>query len=133
MSQELLQAVLTKDAKRAEALTVSKSNLDQLGLPQIESQKLLARAAARAKRAMDAAEVLKLTPEAKWGSLQLGAPQATPADAMGARDDLVMHKTGTVLILDGKDGKEPKSLQTGELVQIGRAWKLVDGPSQRRP
>jgi len=48
---------------------------------------------------------------------------------MGARDDLVVHKTGTVLVLDGKEGKEPKTLQTGELIQIGRAWKLVDGPT----
>ena len=60
--------------------------------------------------------------------MQLGAPQATPADAIGARDDLVLHKTGTVLIIDGKDGKDHKTLQTGELVQIGRAWKIVDGP-----
>jgi thiol-disulfide isomerase/thioredoxin len=129
LSQELFQAVLTRDAKRAEALAVSKANLDQLGLPQAEAQKLLARAAAAAKKALDAAEALKLTPDARWGSVQLSAPQATPADAMGARDDLVLHKTGTVLIIDGKEGKDHKTLQTGELVQIGRAWKIVDGPS----
>lgn len=128
LSQELLQAILTRDAKRAEALTVSKANLDQLGLPQAEAQKLLARAAGASKKTLDAADALKLTPDAKWGSIQLGAPQATPADAMGARDDLVVHRTGTVLILDGKEAKEHKTLLTGELVQIGRAWKLVDGP-----
>ena len=27
-----------------------------------------------------------------------------------------------------QDGKDTKFLQTGELVQIGRAWKLIDGP-----
>jgi thiol-disulfide isomerase/thioredoxin len=129
LSQELFQAVLTRDAKRAEALAVSKANLDQLGLPQVEAQKLLARSAGAPKKALDAAEALKLTPDAKWGSVQLSAPQATPADAMGARDDLVLHKTGTVLIIDGKDGKDHKTLQTGELVQIGRAWKIVDGPA----
>ena len=128
LSQELLQAVLTKDPKRAEALAVTKANLDQLGLPQAEAQKLIGRAAGAAKKALEAADALKLTPDAKWGSVQLSAPQATPADAMGARDDLVLHKTGTVLVIDGMDGKDHKTLQTGELVQIGRAWKLVDGP-----
>jgi len=128
LSQELLQAILTRDLKRAEALTVSKANLDQIGLPAVEAQKLLARAAGAPKKAIDAGEALKLTADAKWGSLQLGAPQATPADAMGARDDLVVHKSGTVLVIDGKDGKDPKTLQIGELVQIGRAWKIIDGP-----
>jgi hypothetical protein len=130
LSQELVQAVLTRDAKRAESLTVSKANLDQLGLPQAEAQKLLARAAGAPKRVAEAAEGLKLTPDAKWVNIQLNTPQATPADSFNPRthDDLVLHKTGTVLIQDGKDGKETKTLQTGELVLIGRAWKLVDGP-----
>lgn len=126
LSQELLQAVLTRDAKRAEALVLSKANLDSIGFQGPEAQKLLDRAAGAAARVVKAGDELKPTAEAKWLHLELNAPQALPADAIGARDDLVFHKTGTVLVLDGKDSK---SLQTGELVQVGRAWKLVDGPS----
>lgn len=130
LSQELFQAVLTKDPKRAEALTVTKANLDHLGLPQAEAQKLLARAAGAPKKTLEAAEALKLSPDAKWANIQLSMPQATPADSFNPRtqDDLVLHKLGTLLIQEGKDGKETKTLQTGELIQIGRAWKLVDGP-----
>ena len=107
LSQELLQAILTKDAKRAEALTVSKANLDQLGLPPFEAQKMLERAARRRSGPLRPARA-EVHADAKWGSLQLSAPQTTPADAMGARDDLVLHKTGTILVIDGKDGKEPR-------------------------
>lgn len=130
LSQELLLAVMTKDAKRAEALTVTKANLDALGLPAAESQKLLGRAALVSQRIAPAADALKLTTEAKWVNVQLNPPQTTPKDAFGAeaRDDLVVHKNGTILVQDGKDGRDTKTLQTGELVQIGRAWKLVDGP-----
>jgi hypothetical protein len=130
LSQELLQALQARDVKRAEALVVSKANLDALGLPAAEAQKILGRATIAAKRTIDAAESLKLTPDARWVNLQLSAPQATPADALGktARDDLVFHKNGTLLIQDGKEGKDTKTLAIGELVQIGRAWKLVDGP-----
>jgi thiol-disulfide isomerase/thioredoxin len=126
LTQELLAAVLAKDEKRAQALVVTKANLDALGLKGAEAQKRLDRAAGAAKRVVDAADGLKATAEAKWVHVELNAPQATPADALQTRDDLVVHKNGTVLV---QDGKENKFLQTGELIQIGRAWKLVDGPS----
>ncbi|HEY2911021.1 MAG TPA: redoxin domain-containing protein, partial [Gemmataceae bacterium] len=50
----------------------------------------------------------------------------TPADSFGGRDDRIVHKNCTILI---QDGKETKFLQTGELIQIGRAWKVVEGPT----
>jgi len=126
LSQELLQAVLTKDTKRAEALTVTKANLDSIGVTGAKATELLDRAANVGKKVGEAADALKATPAAKWDHLQLGIPQTLPADAIGARDDLVSHKTGTVMV---EDGMNPKVLQTGELVQVGRAWKIVDGPS----
>lgn len=128
LTQELLAAILAKDVKRAEALVVTKSNLDGIGLPAGDSHKLLERAAAAGKRVADVAEALKLSSNAQWVQLGLASPQATAADAFNppARDDVVMHRNGTVLVADGKD---TKFLQTGEMVLIGRAWKLVDGPS----
>ena len=130
LSQELLQAILTKDAKRAEALTRLESQPRSTRPAALRGAENAGTAPPRhAQRAIEAGRALKFTPDAKWGSLQLSAPQTTPADAMGARDDLVLHKTGTILVIDGKDGKDPKTLPTGELIQIGRAWKLVDGPN----
>jgi thiol-disulfide isomerase/thioredoxin len=40
--------------------------------------------------------------------------------------DFTAYKNGTILIEDG--GKNPL-LQTGELIQVGRSWKVVDGPA----
>lgn len=126
LSQELLAAVLTNDARRAAALTVNKANLDAVGLQGGEAQRMLERAGGVPARVAKANTDLKAPPTAEWMHLQLGVPQATPADALGAREDLVFHKTGTVLV---KDGAASKSFQTGEIVQVGRAWKLVDGPA----
>jgi hypothetical protein len=125
-SQELLQAVLARDPKRLDALLPTKENLDALGLPPAEAARIKDKAAGAPKRLADAAAALKLSPEAKWVHVELAAPQTTPSDSFGGRDDLVVHKTGTILI---QDGKETKFLQTGELVQVGRAWKLVEGPT----
>src|SRR5207248_5314905 len=36
-----------------------------------------------------------------------------------------VHRNGTILF---RVGDQPRTLQTGEIVQVGRAWKLVDGP-----
>jgi hypothetical protein len=125
VSQELLLAVLTRDPKRAEALTLTRSNLDALGYKGPEAEKLLARAANMGKKIIEAADALKATPSARWDHLELSAPQTILGDAIGARDDLVIYKSGTVLV---KDGDNAKILMTGDLVQFGRAWKLVDGP-----
>jgi hypothetical protein len=125
-SQELLQAVLTRDARRLGALLPTKESLDSLGLPADRSGPMLERAKGAAKRLADAAEALKLSPNAKWIHLELGIPQTTPADAFGGRDDLVVHRNGTILI---QDGDKTHFLQTGEMVLVGRAWKLVEGPS----
>ena len=72
LSQELFQAVLTKDPKRAEALTVTKANLDQLGLRR-PRQKLLAGAGVpEDARSRGGA---KLSPDAKWANIQPARPR----------------------------------------------------------
>jgi hypothetical protein len=124
-SQELLQAIITRDPKRAEALALTKNHLDALGFKGPEADKLLARAANVGRKVIEAADALKVTPAAKWDHLELSAPQTTPADAIGGLDDLVIYRSGTVLV---KDGDNAKILMTGDLVQIGRSWKLIDGP-----
>ncbi len=126
LSQELLQAVLTRDAKRAEALTLNKSNLDSIGFTGAEAQRYLDRSAGVGVRVTRAADDFKASPTAEWLHLELNTPQAIAADTIGARDDLVLHKTGTILV---KDGANSRSLQVGQFAQIGRAWKLVDGPT----
>jgi len=124
-SQELLAAVMARDPKKLEALLPSEENLKGIGIPAAEIARIKERSAGAVKRLGDAANALKLTAEAKWVHLELGIPQTTPADSFGGRDDQIVHKNGTILI---QDGKETKFLQTGELILIGRSWKLVEGP-----
>ncbi len=125
-SQELAQAIITNDPKRISALLVTKENLSALGLPVADADKVLARAAGAAKRVTDAAAVMKLSDKAKWLHVEYGIPNTRPADSFGGRGDYTAYKNGTVLVEDGGKGH---ALQTGELVQIDRAWKIVDGPA----
>lgn len=125
-SQELLQAVQGRDARRLNALLPTKENLDSLGLPADRANPILDRAKGAARRLTEAADALKLSPNAKWVHLELGVPHTTPADAFGGRDDLVAHKNATILI---QDGDKTHFLQTGEMILVNRSWKVVEGPS----
>jgi len=129
VSQELLAAVTTGDAKRLDALLATDESLKGLGLPAAELARIKEKTAGAAKRLADAAAALKLSPEARWVHLELGVPQTTPQDAFGGKDDMVVHRNGTVLI---EDKGKTHFLQTGELIQAGpggRSWKVVEGPS----
>jgi thiol-disulfide isomerase/thioredoxin len=125
-SQELFDAVRTRDAKRLDALLPTPESLTTMGLPAAEANAIRERASKAAAKLAEAAEQLKLTPEAKWVHLETAPPHTTPGDAFGSRTDKVVHKNCVILIQDGKD---TKFLQTGEMIQVGQAWKLVDGPT----
>jgi hypothetical protein len=126
VSQELLAAVTANDAKRLDALLPTEEALKGMGLPAAELARIKDKAAAAQKRLAEAAQKLQLSPEARWVHLELGVPQTTPSDAFGGKDDLVVHRNGTILI---EDKGKTVFLQTGELMQVGRTWKVVEGPS----
>ncbi|MCS7021555.1 MAG: redoxin domain-containing protein [Gemmataceae bacterium] len=125
LAQELFQAMVSRDARRAEALALNKANLDYLGMPADKAAALLERAAKVRQRVLEAAEQLKLSPQARWGHLELAAPQTVPADTWNLRDDWIVHKQALLLY---HEGETARFLPLGELVLIGRAWKLLDGP-----
>ena len=126
VSQELVRAVTARDPKRLAALVVTKENLAVFGLPPAEAEALKARTAGAEKRLMDTAEALKLSDRTKWVHAEFGVPNTRPADAFEGREDYTAHKNGTVLV---EDGGKTSFIQTGEMVQIGRVWKLIDGPA----
>lgn len=126
VSQELLAAVTTGDVKRLEALLATEESLKGMGLPAAELARIKEKTAGAAKRLAEAAAALKLSPEARWVHLELGVPHTTPQDAFGGKDDMVVHRNGTILI---EDKGKTHFLQTGELIQVGRRWQVVEGPS----
>ncbi|OWK36224.1 redoxin domain-containing protein [Fimbriiglobus ruber] len=128
VGQELFAAMTAKDAKKVEALLPSEQDLKSLGMPDAEIAKVRARTAGAVKRMMETADALKLSDKAKFVHLELTAPSAIPADTFGGREDMLKYRSATVLV-DKGDGKTADVFQTGELILIGRAWKLIDGPT----
>jgi Thioredoxin-like len=129
LSQELLTAVVTKDAKRFEALLINKTDLEQLGLPKDEVDRIQAKVAGAKAQFQKICQDLKLTDKTVWVHLETKVPQTTPADVLDAKLDLVRYRHATILYQEG-DGKDARHnwLQTGELIQVGRAWRVIQAP-----
>src|SRR5262249_19605522 len=73
---------------------------------------------------------LKGIEKATWIHLETGAPQCRPGEEGGPRLDLVHHVRGTIVY---EAGGKSDWLQTGEMIQVGAAWRLTAAPSQAVP
>jgi thiol-disulfide isomerase/thioredoxin len=126
-SQELLQALVKKDLARFQALLLSEAELKALELPAAEVNRLRElhkQAAAKFQSAVG--KLTNLSEKTTWLELQTGAPQCLPAEQTGAKVDLIRHQRGTIMCdTAGKDDL----IQTGEMIQVGAAWRLIDGPT----
>jgi thiol-disulfide isomerase/thioredoxin len=132
-SQELVEAMATNNTARFEALLVTQKDLAALGLPAAEAAKIQARVGKAAARFADAVKKHGLTPQAKWVQFASNAaPHTTPADAVGGQFDITRLKLASVLVEKGNATADKANvlemIPTGEMLQVGRAWKLVDGP-----
>lgn len=127
VAQELLQAVVTKDAARLQALWVQESELKALDVSAAEIARIhKLQEAAPAKFQAVCTKLSHLTPQTHWLRLETAAPQCLPTDQTGMKHDLYKHARGTILC---EDNGKTEMLQTGELMQVGLAWRLVEAPS----
>jgi hypothetical protein len=126
VSQEVLQAVVTKDFDRLKALWITDADIDALEMSPAEATRIRElRNQAQAKFQATVAK-LALTPQAHWERLEATAPQCLPGDQTGMKRDLIKYQRSAILY--EQDGKHDW-LQTGEMVQVGLAWRLVDAPA----
>ncbi len=126
-SQEILAAVQTRDFARLQALMITKAEMDALELPANETNRIQnSLTAAGNKFQQTTAALIKLTEKTKWVHLETGVPECTPADALGTKADIIRHKHGTILYSDGE--KVNDFLQTGEMILVGKAWRIIEGP-----
>ena len=128
-AHEVFAAVRANDPARLRAVLATAGEVKALGLPAAEEAKLLKRLDGAGVKLAKVAAEFKLTDKAKLSHVELDVPHTTPRDALTAETDLVRHKSVAVLLDAAGDGKEMKFLSAGEMVQVGRAWKMVDGPA----
>ncbi len=138
VSQEVLQAVVHKDYSRLEALLITDNEMKELNLPADMVSKIRElRKNAPAKfqetvKGMHTKQPALATAEVTWIHLETKTPRCLPADQIGTRYDVVKHAGGTIVCsvnVDDKGTSANAGLQTGEIIQVGMAWRLIDAPT----
>ncbi len=128
VSQEVLQALANKDFARLQALMITDAEMTQLGLPADEVAHVhQLEKAAPEKFQKTIADLPKLASgKPNWVHLETAAPECTPAEQTGGRADVIKYPHASVLF---EVGGATDWVQTGELIQVGPAWRLIDAPT----
>ena len=132
VSQEVLQALATKDFARLQALMISDAEMKQLGLPEDEATHIRElEKAAPAKFQKAIADLPKLAAgKPTWVHLETSAPECGPAEQTGARADVVKYSHGSILF---EVGGATDWVQTGEMIQVGVGLAYRRRPGRRAP
>jgi hypothetical protein len=127
VSQEILMAIIKQDFARYQALMITEADLksvDMSGAALNKAHELRKGAMAKFQKCVAALPHLAAD-KTHWLHLETTAPQCVPADA-GTHSEMIRYQGGTILC---ETAGKNDWLQTGEMIQVGLTWRLVDGPS----
>lgn len=128
VSQEVLQALATKDLARLQALWITDAEVKALELPTGEVGRIQeARKQAPARFQQLVGRLGTLGEKTQWLRLEASPPQCLLAEVTGSRQDLVKYTNATILY---ENAGKHEFLQLGELVQVGAAWRLTESPGE---
>ena len=131
VSQEVLQAVLTNDFGRLQALWITDTEMKSLDLPAAEITRMQGQRNQAAKKFQaTAAKLAELGPQTKWLRFEASTPQCMPAGAAGLNQDLIKYPKAAVLY---ENNTKHDWLQIGDLIQVGMAWRIIDAPTLSAP
>jgi hypothetical protein len=127
VSQEIVQALITRDAGRLQALFLNEADYKTLELPAGEVTRLREmQKQALAKFQDTLSRLSNLSDKSRWAHFEAAAPQCIPAEQAGTREDLIKITRGTIMLETA--GKQ-EWLQTGEMILVGQAWRIIDAPA----
>ena len=128
--QEVFAALAAGDFARLQALFITQAEMRAMKLPPEEAQRMIGLVkGARAKFQATRAKLPQLDGKARLIRVESAAPGCVPAEANGTDKDQFRYSTRTILFESGDKEKKHDFVQTGEMIQVGMAWRLVDGPS----
>jgi hypothetical protein len=125
VSQEIHRAVATRNIARLQALIIQEPEVKALELPASEVARIRESAGKIASQFRDTIAKAAITTDSRWSHFEAPVPQCIPADAFGGKYDLVRYSNGRILY---EQGGKHDWLQTGEMIQVGRAWRITGGP-----
>lgn len=135
VGQEAFQALATGDLARLQALFISAEEMRAIKLPAKEIERI---GNLQKQAGKKFADLLKAQPQITGGHFERvegAVPSCVPAEAFGGESDLIKFPSRAILYEGNAPGgnKKHEWLHTGELIQVGFAWRLVDVPTVEEP
>ncbi len=126
VSQEILQALISRDFARIQPLLLTEAELKSLELPTEQANRIRDQLKAAPEKFQETVSKLtKLSSKATWIHLETVAPQVVAPEGSSGRAEVIKHSRGTLLY---DNGGSSDWIQTGEMYQVGGAWRLVSAP-----
>jgi len=127
LSQEIVQAITNKDFSRVQALFISDSEIEALGIPAAQAGPMREQQKQAYTKFQDTVSKLGgLNEKTRWLHLETSAPQCVPAETAGTKQDLIRYARGTILC--ETNGKHDW-IQVGPMIKVGLAWRISDAPT----
>lgn len=125
-SREVVRALVAGNATALSALLVNANDLKSLGLNKTLSAKILEAVANPEKKIRTAMAGSKtLTARTRWMRFDSLMPSTIPADEGVNSTDLTVYENAMAIV---ETGGNTGLLQIGEMVRVGKTWKLTQIP-----
>jgi thiol-disulfide isomerase/thioredoxin len=135
VGHEAFRAIAGSDFARLQALFITPDEMKALKLPAKEIERLTTLQKGAAKKFADLVKALPQLAGAKLERVEGAVPSCVPGEQIGAENDLIKFASRAVLYATPAADKQSKHdwLHTGELIQVGFAWRLTDVPTDVDP
>ena len=125
VSQEAVRALATGDAGILRRLLINGDELKSLGVTNAVQRKIIESVSSPSTKLRTVLSKTTVSSSMKWVRFNASQPGTIPADEGTASQDLMVYENAMAIVeADGKPGL----VQIGELVQVGKTWKLTSIP-----
>ncbi len=131
VAEEVFQAVAHNDFHRLQALFITEAELRALKLPEAQASRVRTMLKQAPERFGKVMAKLPSLAKAQFIRVESAPPSCLPADALKIDHDLLTYPSRAILYETAD--KKHDWLQTGEMMQVGLAWRLLDLPNDREP
>lgn len=126
VTAEVIQSLVTQDAKRFERLLLTEQELDDLGLGASTAETIRNRIEnAREAFPRWMREQKMVTNASRWTNFGADKPGLVPAGTEGSTKDVVVYENAVALF---EDSGEARQLIVGTMIQVDGGWRLASLP-----
>ncbi len=128
-AQLAVEALIAGDLPTLQSVLLNDEDIQQLGIPDelaVELRKSVSDLPGKARAAVSQPALLNT--QSKWFRFDTPTPGLIPAEQINTGDDLTVYQNAIAYVENGAQ-KKIDAISIGEMVQVGKVWKLINVPA----